>query len=114
MKRLAITLEDYQSSKIVRASLLVSNEEPVTNAVLERLDLPFTIEQVQGPLFHYRLDDDKIHVDLQLRTREEISEQIKREPFKEIAESFLNSGSAALRLSLDREDGFLEIKLQER
>jgi hypothetical protein len=113
MTRLAITVEDYQSSKIVRASLLYHDEESVTSEVLTRMGLPFKIETVRGPLYNFRLDDDKVHVDLQLQTIHEISEWIKREPFQELTESFLLSGSELLRLAVDRTSGCLEISRQE-
>jgi len=113
MKRLAITLEDNDDSKIVHASLLAPEEEPITYAVLRRSDVSFVIDEIQGPLFNYRMDDGKSYVDLQLRTKEEISEWIESKSFAETALSFLESGNNALRLSFDRQDAFVEISLQE-
>jgi hypothetical protein len=112
MKRLAITLENYDDSKIVCASLLAREEEPATSAVLKRSGVMFAVDEVRGPLFHYRLDDHKSYVDLQLRTKAEISEWIDNEPFAETVRSFLESESAALRLSLDHQHAFLEISRQ--
>lgn len=111
-KRLTVTLEDYQDSKVVCASLLAPEEESITSVVLERLGVQFVIEEVQVPLFHYRLDYGKSHVDLQLRTKAEIAEWIARESFEETAAVFLDSDIPVLRLALDRHDAFLEISRQ--
>jgi len=112
MKRLTITLENYDDSKIVRASLLDPNEESITHSVLKRSGVQFEIEEVQLPLFDYRLDYGRSHIDLQLRTKQEVARWIERETFEETAESYLDSGIPVLRLALDQEDAYLEISRQ--
>jgi len=114
MKRLSIILEDYDDSKKVCASLLAHEKEPVTSTVLKQSGVMFTVEEVRGPLFHYRLDDNKSYVDLQLRTKAEISEWVDNKPFAETVRNFLESGGDALRLSLDRQHAFLAISRQEQ
>lgn len=114
MTRLTIIMEDYDNSTIVRASLVELSEEPTTFAVLERSLVMFAIEDVSGPLFHYRFDDHKSYIDLDLRTKTEIKEWIDDKPFAEVIRSFLESESNALRLTLDRQNGFVEINRQRQ
>lgn len=114
MKRLTVTLENYDDSKVVCSSLVSREEESIISGVLGRSGVQFAIEEVQLPLFNYRLDYGRSYIDLQLRTKAEIGQWIENESFENTAASFLRSESHSLRLELDREGAFVEINRQEK
>ena len=114
MKRLTITLENSDDAKVVCASLLVPEEEAITSLVLRRSGVQFAIEEVQVPLFNYRLDYGRSHIDLQLRTKAEVAKWIDSEFFEDTAKCFIDSDIPVLRLALDQRDAFLEISRQEK
>jgi hypothetical protein len=113
MKRLAITLEDYDDSKVVHASMVTPQEEATASLVLTRAGVQFVIDEVQGPLFDYLLEYGRSHVDLHLRTKAEIACWIETETFEATVGGFLESGGRTLRLDLDGKDEFLKISRQE-
>jgi hypothetical protein len=111
MRRLTITLENYDDSKIVCSSLLDNEtERGAISDILGRSTIEYSIEEVEGVLYNFHLDDGDRYIDLALRTKDEVKEWIRLESFEATVKSFLDSHNVSLRVSVGPRDEYLKIE----
>jgi hypothetical protein len=110
MRRLTLTLENYDDSKIVRSSILEHTDESAsTISMLARSGVDFLVEEVGGDLYHLQMDDGNRYLDLPLRTKKEVEEWIHRESFEVTIKGFLESREPSIQLLLDRKGSYIKV-----
>jgi hypothetical protein len=72
MKRVTITLEDYDDSKKLRAAIVPDEEATILERFLKKAGVDFSIDEASGPLFDFNDDQDGRDIDLPLRTADEL------------------------------------------